>query len=82
MRAEKEKKSFGFGIKLRIIAEMQNEGYTDINDYIDALKEQILKLQETNKVITEALQEANMKLDKVQQPEAAPDAKNDTENEA
>jgi len=67
MRAEKEKKSFGFGIKLRIIAEMQQAGYDDINDYIDALEEQILKLQDTNKAIAKELQEANMKLDALKQ---------------
>ena len=74
MRAEKEKKSFGFGIKLRIIAEMQQAGYDDINDYIDALKEQILKLQDTNKAISKELQDANTKLDALKQ--------NDTKNEA
>jgi len=67
---EKERKILGFALKVRIYTEMQNEGYTDINDYIDALKEQILKLQTTNKIITKELQDANMKLDAAKQNEA------------
>jgi len=45
MKDAKEKKVFGFGIKLRIIADIQSSGYTDINDYIDALKARIKELE-------------------------------------
>ena len=74
MNEDKERKILGFALKVRIYTEMQNAGYTDINDYIDALKEQIIKLQTTNRIITKELQDANMKLDAAKQNEAKNEA--------
>jgi len=45
------------GIYLTTIIESMNLGYKDINDYIDALKQQITKLQTANKELEAILQE-------------------------
>ena len=65
-----EEKKAVIGVRLSLLLEAKQSGYDDINDYIDALKEQILKLQDTNKTISKELQEANMKLDALKQNEA------------
>jgi len=65
MDNNKEKKVVGFAIKLRIIAQMQSEGYEDINDYIDALTLQIHKLLNAKDVLQKALNEANAKIDEL-----------------
>jgi len=63
----KEKKVYGgMGIKVRIIAQMQNEGYQDINDYIDALIQRIKKLQTAREQIQNDLQQANLEKDNLQ----------------
>jgi len=63
----KEKKVYGgMGIKVRIIAQMQNEGYQDINDYIDALIQRIKKLQTAREQIQNDLQQANLDKDNLQ----------------
>jgi len=56
---KQEKKVIGFAIKVRIIAQMQNEGYQDINDYIDALNQRIKRLQTAREQIQNDLQQAN-----------------------
>jgi len=65
MKDAKEKKVFGFGVKFRILADMQAEGYTDINDYIDALKE---RLNDCEKQKSDFMQV----IDAYKQKEAAP----------
>jgi len=45
------------GIYLTTIIESMNLGYKDINEYIDALKQQITKLQKANKELEAILQE-------------------------
>jgi len=69
-----EEKKAVIGVRLSLLLEAKQSGYDDINDYIDALKEQILKLQDTNKTISKELQEANMKLDALKQNEAKNEA--------
>jgi len=69
-----EEKKAVIGVRLSLLLEAKQSGYDDINDYIDALKEQILKLQDTNKAIAKELQEANMKLDALKQNEAKNEA--------
>jgi len=60
----KEKKVYGgMGIKVRIIAQMQNEGFEDINDYIDALIQRIKKLQTAREQIQNDLQQANQTIE-------------------
>ena len=83
----KEEKKAVIGVRLSLLLEAKQSGYDDINDYIDALKEQIIKLQTTNRIITKELQEANMKLDNEQQEAPAPDTSTsgvapDAKNEA
>jgi len=64
---QKEKKVYGgMGIKVRIIAQMQNEGYTDINDYIDALNQRIKRLQTAREQIQNDLQQANLEKEKLE----------------
>ena len=50
-----EKKAV-IGIKLTLLLEAKQNGYDDINDYIDALKEQIIKLQNAKDFIQNQLQ--------------------------
>ena len=64
---DKEKKVIGFAIKIRIIAKMQEAGYQDINDYIDALNQQIEKLQSVRMRIQSELQQANLEKENLQQ---------------
>ena len=45
------------GIYLTTIIESMNLGYKDINEYIDALKQQITQLQKANKELEAILQE-------------------------
>jgi len=63
---EKEKKVIGFAIKVRIIGKMQEAGYTDINDYIDALNNQIEKLQTARERIQSDLQQANQTIEQLE----------------
>jgi len=63
---KQEKKVIGFAIKIRIIGKMQEEGYQDINDYIDALKQQITKLQKAREQMQNDLQQANLEKDNLQ----------------
>jgi len=63
---DKEKKVIGFAIKIRIIGKMQEEGYTDINDYIDALNNQIEKLQTARMRIQTDLQQANLEKEQLE----------------
>jgi len=63
----KEKKVYGgMGIKVRIIAQMQNEGYQDINDYIDALIQRIKKLQTAREQIQNDLQQVNLEKEQLE----------------
>ena len=63
----KEKKVYGgMGIKVRIIAQMQIEGYQDINDYIDALIQRIKKLQTAREQIQSDLQQANLEKEQLE----------------
>jgi len=63
---DKEKKVIGFAIKVRIVGKMQEEGYTDINDYIDALNNQIEKLQRAREQIQSDLQQANQTIEELE----------------
>jgi len=40
-----DKRVIGFAIKLRIIVQMQQAGFSDLNDYIDFLNAKIKDLQ-------------------------------------
>jgi len=62
---ENERK-VAIGIRLSLLVEAQNEGYTDINEYIDALKQQITKLQNARERIQSDLQQANLEKDNLQ----------------
>jgi len=62
---ENERK-VAIGIRLSLLVEAQNEGYTDINEYIDALKQQITKLQNAREKIQSDLQQANLDKDNLQ----------------
>lgn len=61
-----ETKGYGIGIKTRLLGLAASNGYTDINDYIDALNVSIGKLQAQNKALQEELVKERMKKD---QPE-------------
>jgi len=63
---DKEKKVIGFAIKVRIIGKMHEAGYTDINDYIDALNNQIEKLQNVRIQIQNDLQQANQTIEELE----------------
>jgi len=63
---DKEKKVIGFAIKVRIIGKMQEAGYTDINDYIDALNQQIDKLQNVRELIQNELQQSNLEKEQLE----------------
>ena len=63
---ENERK-VAIGIRLSLLVEAQNEGYPDINDYIDALKQQITKLQNARERIQSDLQQVNLEKDNLQQ---------------
>jgi len=62
---ENERK-VAIGIRLSILVEAQNEGYPDINDYIDALKQQIDKLQNVRVKIQSELQQANLEKEQLE----------------
>jgi len=51
----KERK-IAVGIYLATIIESMNLGYKDINEYINALKQQIAKLQEANEHLSKELE--------------------------
>ena len=59
----KERK-IAVGIYLATIIESMNLGYKDINEYIDALKQQIVKLQKANKELETILQEKEIAKEK------------------
>ena len=63
---ERERKVYGIGIKMRIIALMKDEGFEDISDYIDALIQRIKKLQTAREQIQNDLQQANLEKDNLQ----------------
>ena len=65
MKDENERK-VAVGIRLSLLVEAQNEGYPDINEYIDALKQQITKLQKAREQIQNDLQQANLEKDNLQ----------------
>jgi predicted transcriptional regulator len=50
------------GIYLTTIIESMNLGYKDINEYIDALKQQITKLQKANEMAGQIIKELETKL--------------------
>ena len=54
------------GIRLSLLVEAQNEGYSDINEYIDALKQQITKLQHAREQIQSDLQQANQTIEQLE----------------
>jgi len=54
------------GIRLSLLVEAQNEGYSDINEYIDALKQQITKLQHAREQIQSDLQQANTTIEQLE----------------
>ncbi len=54
------------GIRLSLLVEAQNEGYPDINEYIDTLKQQITKLQKAREQIQNDLQQANQTIEKLE----------------
>jgi len=60
---ERERKVYGIGIKMRIIALMKDEGFEDISDYIDALIQRIKKLQTAREQIQNDLQQANQTIE-------------------
>ena len=62
---ENERK-VAIGIRLSLLVEAQNEGYPDINDYIDALKQQITKLQNARERIQSDLQQANQTIEQLE----------------
>ena len=62
-----EEKKAVIGVRLSLLLEAKQNGFEDINDYIDALREQISKLQNVNQVLTKELQDANAKLDALKQ---------------
>jgi len=57
----KERK-IAVGIYLATIIESMNLGYKDINEYIDALKQQITKLQKTNEMSGQIIKELETRL--------------------
>jgi len=63
---ENERK-VAIGIRLSLLVEAQNEGYADINEYIDALKQQITKLQNARERIQSDLQQVNLDKENLQQ---------------
>jgi len=50
------------GIYLTTIIESMNLGYKDVNEYIDALKQQITKLQKANEMADQVIQELEARL--------------------
>jgi len=62
---ENERK-VAIGIRLSLLVEAQNEGYPDINEYIDALKQQITKLQNARERIQSDLQQANQTIEQLE----------------
>ena len=64
---ERERKVYGIGIKMRIIALMKDEGFEDISDYIDALIQRIKKLQTAREQIQNDLQQVNLEKENLQQ---------------
>jgi len=65
MKDENERK-VAVGIRLSLLVEAQNEGYPDINEYIDALKQQIEKLQTARIKIQSDLQQANQTIEQLE----------------
>ena len=65
MKDENERK-VAVGIRLSFLVEAQNEGYPDINEYIDALKQQITKLQTAREQIQNDLQQANQTIEQLE----------------
>jgi len=49
-------KKMAVGIYLATIFESTKFGFQDVNEYIDALKQQIIKLQNTQEIITKELE--------------------------
>jgi hypothetical protein len=54
------------GVRLSLLVEAQNEGYADINEYIDALKQQITKLQNVRELIQNELQKVNLEKEQLE----------------
>ena len=52
-------KKMAVGIYLATIFESTNLGYKDINEYINALKQRIIQLQNTREIIIKELENAN-----------------------
>jgi len=63
---ERERKVYGIGIKMRIIALMKEEGFEDISDYIDALIQRIKKLQTAREQIQSDLQQSNLEKEQLE----------------
>jgi len=63
IKPDKNKK-MAVGIYLTTIFESMSLGYKDINEYIDALKQQIAKLQKANKELEAILQEKEIAKEK------------------
>jgi len=63
---ERERKVYGIGVKMRIIALMKDEGFEDISDYIDALIHRIKRLQEAREQIQNDLQQANLEKEQLE----------------
>ena len=63
IKPDKNKK-MAVGIYLTTIFESMSLGYKDINEYIDALKQQIAKLQKANKELETILQEKEIAKEK------------------
>ncbi|MFP3257645.1 MAG: hypothetical protein RXO36_07585 [Candidatus Nanopusillus acidilobi] len=61
MKPFKERK-IGVGIYLTTYFEIMNSGYKDVNEYIDALKQQITKLQKANEMAGQIIKELETKL--------------------
>jgi phage shock protein A len=63
---ERERKVYGIGIKMRIIALMKDEGFEDVSDYIDALIQRIKRLQQAREQIQNDLQQANQTIEQLE----------------
>ena len=61
IKPDKNKK-MAVGIYLSTIFESMNLGYKDMNEYIDALKQQITKLQKANEMADQVIQELETRL--------------------
>ena len=63
---QRERKVYGIGIKMRIIALMKEEGFEDISDYVDALIQRIKKLQTARELIQNELQQVNLEKEQLE----------------